>query len=132
MNLSISLPEEVFEQIAREETHFALAPAAFFQAWKRGVEIAGVEWFGNGTREGLRSAASKWDLRPNMLLLNDALGVLSGGQRLFLSAMVSFYNSREGAAMLKRIGFEGLADLGGLDLERREVIAELVLNYSGW
>lgn len=34
--------------------------------------------------------------------------------------------------MLKRIGFEGLADLGGLDLERRKVIAQLVLNYSGW
>ena len=65
-------------------------------------------------------------------MLNDALGVLSGGQRMFLSAMVSFYNSREGAAMLKRCGFEGLADLGGLDLERRQVIADLVLNYSGW
>ncbi|EKY3918149.1 hypothetical protein RCI35_002019 [Enterobacter hormaechei] len=48
---------------------------------------------------------------------------VSGGQRLFLSAMVSFYNNREGAAMLKRIGFEGLTDLGGLDLERRKVIA---------
>lgn len=132
MNLNISLPEDVIDQIAREEAHFVLAPAAFFHAWKRGVEIAGVEWFGNGTREGFLNATSKWDLRPNLLLLNDALGVLSGGQRLFLSAMVSFYNAREGAAMLKRIGFEGLADLGGLDLERRQVIAQLVLNYSGW
>lgn len=132
MNLSISLPEDVIDQIAREEAHFVLAPAAFFDAWKRGVEIAGVEWFGNGTREGFLNASSKWDLRPNLLLLNDALGVLSGGQRLFLSAMVSFYNAHEGAAMLKRIGFEGLADLGGLDLERRQVIAQLVLNYSGW
>ncbi len=132
MNLKISLPQEVVDQIALEEAHFALAPSAFFRAWKRGVEIAGVEWFGDGTREGFLNAASKWDLRPNLLLLNDALGVLSGGQRLFLSAMVSFYNNHEGAAMLKRIGFEGLADLGGLDLERRKVIAQLVLNYSGW
>lgn len=79
MNLSISLPEDVIDQIAREEAHFVLAPAAFFHAWKRGVEIAGVEWFGNGTREGFLNATSKWDLRPNLLLLNDALGVLSGG-----------------------------------------------------
>ncbi|VFR73711.1 FIG01211190: hypothetical protein [plant metagenome] len=126
------LPAEVIDQLAREERHFVAAPQAFFLAWKRGVEIAGPEWFGDGTREGLQRATVKWDLRPNLLLLNDALGVLSGGQRMFLSAMVSFYNAREGAAMLRRCGFEGLADLGGLDLERRQVIADLVLNYSGW
>ncbi len=126
------LPQEVVDQIMREEQHFAAAPQAFFEAWKRGAEIAGPEWFGDGTREGLNQAKSKWDLRPNLLRLNDALGVLSGGQRMFLSAMVSFYNAREGAAMLKRCGFEGLSDLGGLDLERRQVIAALVLNYAGW
>ncbi len=49
-----------------------------------------------------------------------------------LPAMVSIYNAREGAAVLKHCGFEGLSDLGGLDLERRQVIADLVLNYSGW
>ncbi|MFJ5483767.1 hypothetical protein [Pectobacterium actinidiae] len=126
------LPPDILDQLRLEERHFACAPDAFFQAWKRGAEIAGAEWFGDGTHEGLQRASSKWDLRPNMLLLNDALGVLSGGQRLFLSAMVSFYNAREGAAMLRRCGFEGLADLGGLDLQRREVIADLVLNYGGW
>ena len=108
------------------------APQAFFEAWKRGAEIAGPEWFGDGTPEGLQRAASKWDLRPKVLLLNDALDVLSGGQRMFLSAMVSFYNAREGGAMLRHCGFEGLSDLGGLDLQRRQVITDLVLNYSGW
>ncbi|MCO4240615.1 hypothetical protein KP728_17705 [Xanthomonas arboricola pv. juglandis] len=130
--MSLSLPQDVFDQIALEDAHFTKAPAAFFQAWKRGAEIAGAEWFGDGTRAGLERATTKWDLRPNMLMVNDALGVLSSGQRMFLSAMVSFYNSREGAAMLKRCGFEGLSDLGGLDLERRKVIADLVLNYNGW
>lgn len=67
-----------------------------------------------------------------MLMLNDALGVLSSGQRLFLSAMVSFYNAREGSAMLKRCGVDGLADLGNLDLQRRKVIADLLLHYNGW
>lgn len=130
MNLSLS--QAVFDQLALEEAHFTRAPSAFFQAWKRGAEIAGAEWFGNGTQAGLERATTKWDLRPNMLLVNDALGVLSSGQRMFLSAMVSFYNAREGAAMLRRCGFEGLADLDGLDLERRKVIADLVLNYNGW
>jgi hypothetical protein len=34
--------------------------------------------------------------------------------------------------MLKRCGFEGLSDFGGLDLERRKVIADLTLHYNGW
>ena len=127
-----SLPQDVLDLIALEDLHFSQAPEAFFQAWKRGAEIAGHEWFGDGTREGLQRATTKWDLRPNMLMLNDALGVLSSGQRMFLSAMVSFYNAREGGAMLKRCGFEGLSDLGGLDLERRQVIADLTLHYNGW
>ncbi|WGZ35241.1 hypothetical protein [Xylella fastidiosa] len=100
------LPREVVDQIMREEQHFAAAPQAFFEAWKRGVEIAGPEWFGDGTREGLNQAKSKWDLRPNMLQLNDALGVLSSG--------------------------DGLSDFDGLDLQRRKVIAGLLVNYNGW
>ncbi|MFU4587720.1 hypothetical protein ACM72B_30275 [Pseudomonas aeruginosa] len=127
-----SLPQDALDQIAREILHFDHAPAAFLEAWKRGIQIAGVEWFGDGTHEGMRQAETKWELRPNVLRLNDALGVLSGGQRMFLSAMVSFYNAQEGGAMLKRCQFEGLADLGGLDLERRKVIADLVLHYDGW
>jgi hypothetical protein len=127
-----SLPQVVRDQIELEHQHFETAPQAFFEAWKRGVRIAGHEWFGDGTREGLQHAKTKWDLRPKLMMLNDALGVLSSGQRMFLSAMVSFYNSREGGAMLKRCGFEGLADFGGLDLERRKVIADLSLHYTGW
>ncbi|WP_191831846.1 hypothetical protein [Pseudomonas fluorescens] len=127
-----SLPQEVLDQLAQEILHFDNAPAAFFKAWKQGAEIAGAEWFGDGSRDGLQSATSKWHLRPDLLRLNDAMGVLSGGQRMFLSAMVSFYNAQEGGAMLRRCQFEGLADLGGLDLERRKVIANLLLHYNGW
>jgi hypothetical protein len=127
-----SLPQAPRDLIACEDRHFTQAPDAFFQAWKRGVEIAGYEWFGAGTREGLQDATSKWELRPNVLLLNDALGVLSSGQRIFLAAMVSFYNDREGGAMLQRCGFHGLCDFGGLDLQRRKVLADLLLNYIGW
>ena len=130
--MNLSLPEDVLDQMALEQAHFDAAPQAFFEAWKRGAQIAGHEWFGDGTREGLNQANTKWDLRPDMLRLNDALGVLSSGERMFLSAMVSFYNAREGGAMLKRCHFNGLSDFDGLDLPRRQVIADLLLNYSGW
>ena len=127
-----SLPQDALDLIVRETEHFSRAPEAFFQAWKRGAEIAGHQWFGDGLREGLQRTTDKWELRPNLLMISDALGVLSGGQRMFLSAMVSFSNEREGGAMLKRCGFHGLSDFGGLDLERRQVLADLLLNYSGW
>ena len=53
-----SLPQDVLDQIAVEERHFAEAPQAFFEAWKCGAEIAGPEWFGDGTPEGLQRATS--------------------------------------------------------------------------
>lgn len=130
--MSLSLSRETLDLIAQDDAHFANAPEAFFQAWKRGVELAGHAWFGDGTREGLQRATDKWELCPNLLLLGDALGVLSGGERMFLAAMVSFYNDREGGAMLKHCGFHGLADFGGLDPRRRRVLADLLLNYCGW
>jgi len=69
--MNLPLRQELYDQLAREDAHFSRAPQAFFEAWKRGAEIAGAEWFGDGTREGLQRAKSKWDLRPNLLLLND-------------------------------------------------------------
>ncbi|CAM5208910.1 MULTISPECIES: hypothetical protein [Alcaligenaceae] len=126
------LPQDAVDQIIQEERHFADAPQAFFEAWKRGVRIAGSQWFGDGTPEGPNLARSKWDLCPDVQRIDKALGVLSSGERMFLAAMVSIYNERKGGAMLKRCGFRGLADFSGLDSQRREVIAQLVLHYCGW
>jgi len=130
--MSQLLPPEVVDQFAKEQRHFAVAPQAFFEAWKRGVQIAGPQWFGDGTREGFEGATSKWDVPPAMRKIRSALGVLSPGEGMFLAAMASFYNAREGGALLKRCGFQGLSDLAGLDLGRRRVIADLVLHYNGW
>jgi len=122
----------LFDEIAHETTHFAAAPAAFFHAWKRGVALAGTHLFGNGTHAELDHAASVWDLRPKVQLIEHAIGVMSSGQKVFIAALVSFYNAEDGGRLFERIGVRGLADLGGLDLKRRAVIAALVLNYSGW
>jgi len=127
-----SLPDHLLELLTQEERHLSLAPEAFFKAWKRGVELAGSQWFGSGNREDLVQAQSQWDLCPELARIKRGFGVLSNGERIFLAAMVSFYNAHEGATMLKRCHVEGLADLGGLDLQRRKVIAELLLHYSGW
>ncbi|GLU39179.1 hypothetical protein [Pseudomonas sp. NBRC 100443] len=127
-----SLPDHLLDLLAQEERHLSLAPVAFFKAWKRGVELSGTQWFGNGSREALELAQSPWDLCPDLARIKRGLGVLSSGEKIFLAAMVSFYNAHEGGSMLKRCHVEGLADLGGLDLQRRKVIVELLLHYSGW
>lgn len=122
----------LFDEIAHETAHFAAAPATFFHAWKRGVALAGTHLFGNGTHAELDHAASVWDLRPKVQLIEHAIGVMSSGQKVFIAALVSFYNAEDGGRLFERIGVRGLADLGGLDLKRRAVIAALILNYSGW
>jgi len=130
--MNTTLPADVLNQIEREQQHAKRAPEAFFQAWKRGVEIAGYTWFGDGSRENLVAADSVWDLRPRMSVIDEHLDVISRGERLFLAAMVSFYNAHDSVPLLKRCDFEGLADLVRLDSQRRRVIADLVLNYTGW
>lgn len=127
-----NLNQTKLDEIALEVRHFEQAPAAFFEAWIRGVKLAGFTYFGDGTRERCERAADKWALSPNVPLIRRAIGAMSSGEKVFLAAMVSFYNSRDGGALLKRVGVKGLADLGNLDLERRQVIAALILNYTGW
>jgi len=130
--MSTPLPIGMLNQIEREQQHFDLAPRAFFQAWKRGVEIAGRQWFGDGTDKCLSAATYIWDLRPRLAEIDEHLGMMSRGEQLFLAAMASFYNAEDSAPLLKRCGFDGLADLGRLDLQRRQVIANLILSYHGW
>ena len=124
--------QTVFGEIAAAQQFFAAAPQAFFDAWKRGVELAGPTLFGEGTRESFARAVDKWDLCPNVDAIGEAIGAMSSGERVFLAAMVSFYNAEDGGVLLQRVGVHGFADLGGLDLPRRRVIADLLLHYSGW
>ncbi|CAK1327626.1 Uncharacterised protein [Burkholderia pseudomallei] len=124
--------DQVHRELVQHLSHEKTTTHDFFQAWKRGVELAGVELFGRGTREVFDLAQTKWELCPNLLLITDAIGPMSSGERVFLAALVSFYDAREGGVLLRRVGVEGLADLGRLDRQRREVLAELILHYSGW
>lgn len=130
--MDTTLPPEVLYQAIYEQHHYDVSPQAFFVTWRYGVSIAGYRWFGDGTLSNMEQANSKWDLCPRMQAIRKALGVLSSGERLFLAAMASFYNANDGGKLLKLCGFRGLADLDTLDVERRQVIARLMLYYHGW
>lgn len=127
-----ALEQSARADIANELEHFSQAPHRFLTAWKEGVALAGPHLFGTGARADLAQAHSVWNLCPKLDLAERAIGAMSSGEKVFLAALVSFYNSEEGGKLFKRIGVQGLADLGGLDLSRRSVIASLLLNYTGW
>jgi hypothetical protein len=121
-------PPEVLEQFRREQeesdAHFTTAPARFFEAWKQAVMLAGPVYFGDGTREAIENAKDHWALAPNGAVILDAFGVLSSGERTFLAALYSFYNTHDSVLLCEKAGIRGFADLSGLDLVRRKLIAE--------
>ena len=105
---------------------------SFFDAWLRGVEIAGTNWFKRDDW-GASDVPSKWDYAPDHELIKDSLGVLSTGEAAFLAAMYSFYNSDAGSRMLDGLGLGSPgAVAAALDESRRRVIADLMLSYAGW
>lgn len=102
---------------------------AFLDAWLRGVDIAGRQWFtGSG-----HSPGTKWDYRPDYDLIMDNLGVLSTGEAVFLAAMYSFFNPAAGAQMLHGLGYSSPGELAArLDEKRVRVLADLMVSYEGW
>ncbi len=114
----------VLEQTEEKETRF-------FAAWKRGVDLIGVQLFGP---KSLVSAKAKEDLRPLPELVEAELAKESCGEEQFLTAMVSFYNPAWGEELVERIdchkSFCGLTY--NLDHEHLEILCQLLLNYQGW
>lgn len=103
---------------------------AFLEAWKRGVEIAGWQFFGTGQPV---AATSKYDLAPSYDMIERAMSYLSSGEAVFLAAMYSFYNSDAGGKWLTQLGVNGLGAVSAsLDEKRCKVIADLLFSYAGW
>lgn len=108
------------------------APARFLAAWKRGCLIS-PQYFGDGTREGIEAATDKWQLAPNTEAIKKAVRSKSPGEAIFLAAMVDFYNNVSSREIQKASGqFDGVGNLLRMDLERRQVIADLLVSYAGW
>lgn len=104
----------------------------FLAAWKRGVRLAGPDLF-HGDPD---SATDKEQLRPRWNLIEAELrSGISHGERLFLMEMCSFYNNdwmqKHKSAMRMPRGSLGKCAIK-LDLERLQVLADLLVSYRGW
>ena len=126
------LPESALPDLINAHQQQALAPEQFFQAWKKAILLAGPHYFGIECRSDINMARSKWDLCPDVPLIQSAIGAMSHGEQVFIAALVSFYNDQTGGRLLRRVGVNGLADFGLLDSQRRTLLAHLLIHYSGW
>ena len=126
------LPESALPDLINAHQQQALAPEQFFQAWKKAILLAGPHYFGIECRSDINMARSKWDLCPDVPLIESAIGAMSHGEQVFIAALVSFYNDQTGGRLLRRVGVNGLADFGLLDSQRRTLLAHLLIHYSGW
>ncbi|PHN53592.1 hypothetical protein AO268_11485 [Pseudomonas sp. ICMP 8385] len=130
MNLQPTKPEVSDQMIADHPE--APATQQFFQTWQHAVRLAGPRYFGIEHHNDINLALSKWDLCPDVPLIDTAIGAMSHGEQVFLAALVSFYNDETGGRLLQRVGVHGLADFGLLDSRRRYLIANLIIHYNGW
>ena len=105
---------------------------AFFFAWKKGVELAGCRYFSDGSLDSYKNASCRWDLRPNLRVISTLFEVLTQQERVFLAAMVSFFDTDVGSDLLKQSGVKGLSDLGVLNVEQRDVLAALIMHNHAW
>jgi hypothetical protein len=123
--VSVDLPKEDNMKPCQRE-------ARFLDAWKRGVQMAGENYF-RLKAPTVEAAMHKHQLAPDCELIEASLGARSRGQAAFLAAMCSFYDAEWGQRLLVRAGYPNLCDLASkLDPPYAEIIAELFLNYPGW
>ncbi|WP_300719558.1 hypothetical protein [Pseudomonas sp.] len=126
------IPESALSDLINAHQQQTLAPEQFFQAWKKAILLAGPHYFGIERRSDINMVRSKWDLCPDVPLIESAIGAMSHGEQIFIAALVSFYNDETGGRLLQRVGVRGLADFGLLDSQRRTLLAHLLIHYSGW
>lgn len=101
---------------------------AFFDAWMRGIELAGTQFFRFPVSGEIRG---KDDVPPDFDMVECGMEYLSSGERAFLAAMYSFYNAAAAQRLYNAVLVPGeVAAL--LDEPRRRVIADLLVSYTGW
>lgn len=105
----------------------------FLSAWKDGVEVAGEQFFVIRC-EVVASANDKDDLRPDLEMIKNSIGVISPGERVFILSLCQFFNARDIQELCSEfdIEFPTLTDISHMDKRRRQVITKLIEAFTGW
>lgn len=104
----------------------------FVVAWKKGIQIVGVEFF-NIKASSLDAAQKKWQLEPNYTFIQSAMGGYSHGKQVLLAMMYSFFNPEDGQKLLDKTQAPNFVQaLSFLNQDARQIISELWLHHTGW
>lgn len=102
---------------------------AFTKAWTRGMSIVGRGYFHDASHHQVAYRS----LAPYVDDIQKALPRLPASTAVFLAAMVSFFNGDTGGKMLRSLQAAGLSDIAArLDHDQRQVLADLMVAYTGW
>lgn len=130
--LSLESLQSIWDNYVLEELYGENKEKQFLQAWKKGVKLAGREFFVIQSRN-ISSATSKWDLTPNFEVIEQTLGGYNHGKQVLVALMYSFYDAIEGQRFLQRAGTPNIVDaVNCLDTNDKHLVIEMLLTYSGW
>lgn len=119
--------QERLAQFAQEMAQEQRDPADFLEAWRDAVKMAGENWF--MLRKPLHECTCLDDMQPKWDFMRSRIGVLSGGEQVFIKAISQFYN----ADIFPAHDRPTLVEISNsLDLPRLRIVMKLMRYYTGW
>lgn len=73
------MENRVYDTLDKVRERRKIAPKNFLEAWKKGVKLAGTEFF-NIKSDTIDAATDKWQLAPNLEFIQKASGGYSHGK----------------------------------------------------
>ncbi len=110
---------------------YPLEERPFSQAWRRAIGLK-REYRSYFDREEYRSMSFRGWI-PKVATIKRRLDEMPTSDAIFLAALVSFYNGDAGGRLLRGLGAQGMSDIAAnLDQQRRQILADLMVNFIGW
>lgn len=110
--------------LVREESR---DESKFVDAWRDAVALIGEQYF--MLRAPLHECIDKWQMEPKVDMIRSNLGVFSTGEKIFVQAVIQFYNDRA----LPRHDLPTMTDIcTSLDAQRLKIVMRLMRHYGGW
>jgi len=99
----------------------------FVDAWRDAVELIGEQYF--MLRAPLHECIDKWQMEPKVDLIRSRLSLFSTGEKIFVQAVIQFYNDRA----LPKHDLPTMTDISAsLDMPRLKIVMRLMRHYGGW
>lgn len=122
----------VYSSSEDDYEHWSTARPRFLRALQDAAVIAGPKYFGHSDVASVRRTTDKWQLVPQIDEITRDRTRLTKNEFKFIAAVCSFNDAARGGRLLRKVGFNGFADLSGLDLDRIRILSRLIENYNGW